>query len=78
MEESVLKISRMERNFRVKEIVKDFSGRPPGCVWSYWSFPDDGDLTVADEPPVGVVQSGLESHFLPDQDPDAEHSQQTG
>lgn len=41
-------------------------------------FPDDGDVIIVDEPPVGVIQSGLESHLLPDQDPNAEQGQEAG
>lgn len=44
----------------------------------YGCFLDDGDVVVVDKPPEGVVQSGLESHLLPDQDPDAEQGQQAG
>lgn len=48
-------------------------------VRAHHGLPDDGDIAVVDQPPGGVVQSGLKTELLQNQETDAgngEHAHQ--
>lgn len=42
-------------------------------VRAYRGLPYDGDITVVDQPPGGVIESGLEMKLLQNEETDAEN-----